>query len=98
MRYREDFYKDALPNAEDTLIVIEVSDTSLFLDRNMKFPRYAKSGIPEAWLIDIQNERVEIHTEPGNNGYSKVQTYQRGEEFSSVTMPEIKFSVSEILG
>ncbi len=98
LRRQEDFYKDSLPAATDVLIVIEVSDSSVQLDRNVKFPKYASAKIPEAWLIDLVADRIEVHFGPKDETYGTVKIYQRGEEITSETMPEIKFKVDDILG
>jgi Uma2 family endonuclease len=98
LRYQDDFYKQSHPRSSDVLLVIEVSDTTVELDRNIKFPKYASANIPEAWLIDIPAERIEVHTDPKEKTYGRVKIYQRGEEISSDTMPEIKFAVDDILG
>jgi Uma2 family endonuclease len=98
LNYQKDFYKYSLPYAKDVLLVIEVADSTVLLDRNVKFPKYAYAGIAEAWLIDLQNEQIEIHGEPNGFTYSNVKTYQRGEQVVSETMPDVKFSVNDILG
>jgi Uma2 family endonuclease len=53
LRYREDFYAGGHPRPEDVLLVIEVADTSLQYDRDVKLPLYAAHGIPEYWLVDL---------------------------------------------
>ena len=58
---RTDFYTHAHPEAEDVYLVIEVADTSVEKDRQVKFPIYAQAGIPEAWLLNISEERLEVH-------------------------------------
>jgi len=65
LKPRKDFYSKAHPIAEDVLVVIEVADTSLAYDRNVKLPLYARAGIPEAWLIVLAKEVIEIHSQPG---------------------------------
>jgi Uma2 family endonuclease len=57
-----------LPSAADVLLVIEVSDTTLTYDRDTKFPIYARHGIPEAWLFDVQSQSLTIHLDPGPQG------------------------------
>ena len=69
---REDFYADALPTAKDVLLVVEVADTTVAYDRDIKLPSYARSGILEAWLVDLPAETVEVHLEPVNGAYRKV--------------------------
>ena len=93
-----DLFKNQLPTGNDTVIVIEVADTSASFDRNRKFPKYAQAGIPEAWLIDLKRDVVEIHSDPGSHGYGVVQTFRRGERAASKRIETIDLSVDEILG
>ena len=98
LRRREDFYRTTNASAKDTLLVIEVADTTVKYDRDVKFPRYAANGIAEAWLIDLENDRVEIHSEPSRLGYSLVKILHREQTAESTVLPEIKISVEEVLG
>src|SRR5262249_59692235 len=66
---RDDFYAQAHPHAADVLLVIEVADTSITYDRGEKLPRYALAGIPEVWLIDLNQHVVEQYTEPHDGTY-----------------------------
>ena len=61
------------PQAAEVQVVIEVGDSTLAFDRNEKLPRYARAGIPEAWLVDLTNDRIEIHTQPSAAGYGSRQ-------------------------
>ncbi|MGQ0543101.1 MAG: Uma2 family endonuclease [Blastocatellia bacterium] len=98
LRYKEDFYKDILPTATDVVLVIEVGDTSAGFDRTRKIPKYAAAGIPEAWLVDLEDERVEVHSIAKDTTYGLVKIYQRGEYVVSETMPDLRLSVDSILG
>lgn len=98
LRAKDDLYRDHLPTGSDTVIVIEVADTTASFDRNRKFPKYAQAGIPEAWLIDLKRDVVEIHTDPGTSGYGVVRTMRRGERVVSSSIGDIDLSVDEILG
>ena len=62
LKARSTFYTDAHPRGEDVLLVIEVSDSSVRYDRRVKLPLYARSAIPETWLVDLLNARVETFT------------------------------------
>jgi len=57
LRPRADFYASAQPGPADILLVLEVAESSLAYDRDVKAPLYARFGVPEYWLIDV-NERV----------------------------------------
>ena len=95
---REDFYRQTSATAKDVSLAIEVADTTLKFDRDVKFPLYANSGIRESWLIDLENDRVEIHSEPTENGYSLIRVLHRGHESNSTILPAIRILVDEILG
>jgi Uma2 family endonuclease len=98
LRYRDDFYRKALPKAADVLLIIEVSDTTLILDRQEKLPRYALAGIPEVWLTDVGGETIERHTDPVGNQYATKQTLRRGQTISVQALPNITLSVDSIFG
>lgn len=98
LRRRADLYKSQLPTGRDTAIVIEVADTTAAFDRNRKFPKYAQAGIPEAWLVDLKRDTVEIHTEPGPNGYDAVKVLRRGDRLNSTEIPAIELTVEDMLG
>lgn len=98
LRHVDDYYKNELPHAKDVLLIVEVADTSVDFDRSVKLQRYAQAGIPEAWLIDLINDRVEIHYAPEKSGYDRSKIYQRGENASSETMPGITLPAGDILG
>lgn len=87
------------PVPEETLLVVEVADTSLTQDRNQKFPLYAQAGIPEAWLVDLSGDAVEVHSRPesGGDGYGTVSRYVRGERVASATVPGLTFETAEAL-
>lgn len=58
-------YKDRDPYPQDVLLVIEVSDTTLAQDRSLKVPLYAQAGIPEVWIVNLLEEKLEVYRAPG---------------------------------
>lgn len=68
---RDDFYASAHPGPGDCLLVVEVAETSLRYDREVKLPLYARAGIPEVWLLDIAGRTLWIHTEPADGSYRR---------------------------
>lgn len=79
LRPRGDDYASQLPRAGDVLLAIEVADSSLAYDRDVKMPLYGRSGIPEAWLIDVRGSGgVEIHRCPTARGYRELVRPQPG--------------------
>jgi Uma2 family endonuclease len=93
-----DFYTRAHPEAQDVYLVIEVADTSVEKDRDVKFPIYARVGIPEAWLLDMVADRLEVHRHPTPAGYQEVRSCQRGESVAPQAFPNLVLPVDDLLG
>ncbi|NBC17495.1 MAG: Uma2 family endonuclease [Bacteroidetes bacterium] len=72
LRPRADYYRNGHPSPDDVLLLIEVADTSLAYDRDVKLPRYARAGIPEAWLVDLGGRRLTIHRLPAGGAYTQI--------------------------
>jgi Uma2 family endonuclease len=98
LRHRPDGYAARHPGPADVLLLIEVMVTSRDFDRDVKVPLYARAGIPEVWLVDLEAAAVEIYREPGEDGYAVVRRAERGEALSPASLPSKSFSVSDILG
>ena len=94
----EDDYADRHLEAGDVLLVIEVADSSLRYDRAEKMPRYGRSGIPEAWLVDVTGGVVTVYTTPGAGGYASEHVFRPGAEIASTTVAGLRVTVDEIVG
>jgi Uma2 family endonuclease len=94
LKPREDDYIRALPVPGDVLLLIEVAESPLSYDRDIKIPLYAHYGIPEVWLIDLQNERVEIYREPGTGGYRAILQPENSECISPARLPGVNVCLS----
>lgn len=89
---------NVVPPADLVLIVFEVSESSLHYDRNTKLPAYATAGIPEAWICDLDGNRIERHSEPRDGMYQHLAVAGRGEQIASTVLPELSYDVATILG
>jgi len=98
LRRKADFYESGHPQPEDILLLVEVADTTVESDRQIKIPLYAENNIIEVWLIDINEQCVEVYREPSPNGYQNVQRFVRGQTLSILAFPEIIITVDEVLG
>ena len=94
LRWREDFYAQSLATVKDVLLLIEVADTTAKSDRNKKIPLYARHGIPESWLVDLQKRQLEVYREPDVQGYRQILLPRQNEQISPALLPELVFSVS----
>jgi Uma2 family endonuclease len=97
LRRRPDF-RARPPRVGDVLLLVEVSDSSLAYDRDVKIPLYAESGIPEAWLVDLNSKTVFVYRRPSTEGYQEVRQYRRGDAIALQAFPDVQFAVEEILG
>jgi Uma2 family endonuclease len=70
LRPSADSYSSAHPRAKDMLLVIEVAETTLAYDAKVKLPLYARAGIPEAWLIDLEHGCIICFSGPYRGAYS----------------------------
>lgn len=76
---RPDAPQDEIPRPDDLLLVVEVADTSADYDRTVKQPRYARAGIPTYWLVDLEQETVDVAWAPSGDAYSERRRYGRGD-------------------
>ncbi len=78
LRAQDDFYDSRIPGPADVLFLMEISDTLLGFDQATKLPAYA-AGVPEAWIVDLQAERIERHTRPSEKGFRVMSWAPRGD-------------------
>jgi Uma2 family endonuclease len=95
---RADFYSSGTPTPAECFLVIEVGDTTVEFDRQIKMPRYARGGVVELWLIDLQREVVVVYRDPVGDAYQHVQVFHRGEGIALDVAAGALVSVQSILG
>ena len=91
LRPRADYYTAAHPVAADVLLVIEVADSTLAVDRRVRMPLYARAGIREAWILDLTADRVEVYRVPTADGYRQVMRFERGHRLAAEAFPDTYF-------
>ena len=98
LKPRADFYESGHPQPQDIFLLIEVADSSIEYDRDVKIPLYASSGITEVWLVDIYQQVITVYRYPTEHDYRDIQTLSRGEKLSISAFPENNLFVDDILG
>jgi Uma2 family endonuclease len=98
LRRRDDFYEHSLPAPADVLLVIEVADTTLDYDRQIKVPLHARAGIAEVWIVNLMDEQVEVYAEPVNGAYQSQRQAGRGETINSPGAFNLTLGIDDILG
>jgi Uma2 family endonuclease len=96
LRRREDFYRDQHPVAADVLLLIEVSDSSLAFDLGVKRALYARHGIREYWVVDLNGHCVHVHREPGEAGYASTRVCGTAESVSPLAFRALQLPVREL--
>lgn len=92
---RADFYASAHPTAEDILLLVEIAESSLEFDRATKIPLYARHGVPVVWLLNLQDDAIEIYEQPDVDGYQIVHSL-RGEAVVEHDGLGLRFDVGEL--
>ena len=107
---RAEALEGALPEARDVALVVEVAETSLSYDRDVKLPLYARAGVPEAWVVDLAAATIEVYASPAplaspevapleaGERYGEVRIFGREEELRSFTVADLRFAVSDVVG
>lgn len=92
LRNRSDFYETKRPTSEDILLLIEVSDSSLKYDQEIKIPLYANSNVQEVWLINLNNDTVETYRYPQTSFYQQKQIFTKNNQASCLAFPQININ------
>jgi Uma2 family endonuclease len=97
LRSRPDDYSTAHPDAADVLLLIEVSDSTLAFDQSTKLDLYARYGVSEYWVVDVEGRRIVVYREPAANGYVSEFEFSGPGTISPQAFPDIEVAVREIL-
>jgi Uma2 family endonuclease len=96
LRPKEDDYEQQLPRPDDIFFLIEISDTTVAYDREVKLPRYAAAHIAEVWIIDVANQTIDQYTQLFEGRYTSVKKHFRGMSIQSVTVPKIRLTMNAL--
>jgi hypothetical protein len=97
LKPRADYYAGKKVSWEDALLVIEVSDTTIRRDR-YKLSLYARAGVSELWIEDLQNDTIFVYREPGPGAYGVSLELHRGDPISLIAFPDVVFKVEDLIG
>ncbi|PZN75655.1 MAG: Uma2 family endonuclease [Candidatus Methylumidiphilus alinenensis] len=96
LRYRDDFYRHAHPRPEDIILLVEVSDTTLRYDTEVKLPLYARHDIPEVWILDLEHQRLEVFRRPDEGVYLEMFCPNRDETIAPAGLTECRVDLSNL--
>ncbi len=102
LKPRPDDYSNAHPNAADVLLLIEVSDSTLSFDQSTKLAQstklslYARYGVSEYWVVDVEGKRIVVYREPAAKGYVRKLEFSAPNAISPQAFPDVEVAVREI--
>ncbi len=97
--FQDHFYSEHHPKPEDTLLIVEVADTSLRYDRRIKAPLYSAASIADYWIVNLAERQIEVYREPRpTGGYRTMTIYSPGNTLSPLAFADVILGVDEILG
>ena len=97
LKPRDDFYASALPTGPDSLLVVEVSDTTLAYDVRIKAPLYARHGVPEYWVFDLSGQRLRIFRQPQGDTWTDVTSIESPALVALPGLPGITLNLEGLL-
>lgn len=96
LRWRDEL-RTELPIPSDVLLVVEVADTSLSRDRDVKTTLYGRAGISEYWIVNLQQNVIEQSQQPSSDGYNTLRIWQRDETLTSSAFVTLRVPVDEVV-
>ena len=96
LRARADDYASSHPEAADVYLVVEVADTTLAFDLGRKAAIYARCGIAELWVVDVNSRAIHVFRKPGPSGYSETLCVRAGQGIACAALAAIEVGVAEL--
>jgi Uma2 family endonuclease len=91
-------YESRHPGSDDTLLVLEVADSTLSFDLGEKAEMYADHGVVDYWVLDLMGHRVVVHRDPTPEGHESVISFESGGTITLFAVSDATFAIDEILG
>ena len=97
LKTKSDFYSKQHPKSKDIYLVVEVADSSLEFDKEVKLPIYAKAKIKEYWIVNLIDNQIEIYHTPQDDIYKQITIAKIGDKISCKAFSKKLISVKDIL-
>ena len=95
---RDDFYVHAHPGPGDVLLAVEISHTTVEFDRDVKAPLYARAGVPELWLVNLEDGYLDTLSQPKGGEYRVARQLSHGDTIAPALLPDARLDVGMALG
>ena len=90
-------YLSRKPAPADIRLIVEIADTTLSTDRNVKAALYGTAGIPEYWIVNLADRQIEVYRTPSEIGYGSIKIYRAGDSFEALRAPGKPIAASDLL-
>ena len=94
LKPRADDYQTATPRSDEVLLLVEIAESSLKYDRELKAPLYAAHAIPELWLIDVTEKVLWRYRDPQQDGYGRVEKTEQPGKVHLAAASDIEVDLS----
>jgi Uma2 family endonuclease len=86
------------------VLIVEIAESSLALDRNEKGSLYARARVADYWIVDLVDRALEVHREPAAQAgapygwrYASVVTLRAGETVTPLSAPHAPIAVADLI-
>lgn len=90
-------YRDRHPAPQDVFLLIEIADSTFQRDRNRKAKIYAEAGIPEYWIVDINQQQVIVLSNPQTGIYQREQLFAADAQIAPIAFPDVSIDLQTML-
>lgn len=90
-------YNDHHPTTEDVYLILEIADRTLKTDLQVKGIEYARSGIEDYWVLDINHRQLYVYRQPTEDGYQSQVILAENEQISPLKFPNCLIRVADLL-
>ena len=85
------------PTPSEVYLIIEVADSSLTFDREIKAKIYARSGIADYWVLNVGSRQLHVFREPAENGYQSEVILGETASISPIEFPAFNIAIQAML-
>ena len=97
LRPKDDFYASAHAGPADIFLIIEVADSSLEYDQDIKMHLYAETRVPEYWIANVRDDFLIAYSDIQGNTYRTVRQFRRGDTVAPQLLPDCRIPVDVLL-
>ena len=91
-------YSQRHPDPHEVLLLVEVAESSLSIDRGVKLGIYAEAGIADYWIVNLIDQQIEVYRNPAGREYLDMTIVRGDSSVSPLAIPEATLQSSWLFG